>query len=76
MSEFFAMGGYASFIWPAYGISALVLIGILLQSRAAWHRASREVASLEEGAPVYESKANSPESAVEATVAPAPDTAP
>ena len=26
MSEFFAMGGYAAFVWPAYGITALVLV--------------------------------------------------
>ena len=26
------MGGYAGFIWPAYGIAALVLIGVLAVS--------------------------------------------
>ena len=26
MNEFFAMGGYANFVWPAYGITALVLV--------------------------------------------------
>jgi len=31
-AEFFAMGGYAGFIWPAYGIAALVLIGVLAVS--------------------------------------------
>ncbi len=30
MAEFFDMGGYAAFIWPAFGISALVLIGMLV----------------------------------------------
>ena len=25
MSEFFAMGGYALFVWSAYGLSAIVL---------------------------------------------------
>lgn len=24
--EFFTMGGYAAYVWPAYGISAVVLI--------------------------------------------------
>ena len=30
MSEFFAMGGYAGYIWPAYilSIGALVVLGI------------------------------------------------
>ena len=32
LAEFFAMGGYAGFIWPAYGISALVLVGLLVVS--------------------------------------------
>ena len=25
MTEFFQMGGYAVFVWPSYGIAALVL---------------------------------------------------
>jgi heme exporter protein D len=32
LAEFFAMGGYAGFVWPAYGIAALVLIGVLTVS--------------------------------------------
>ena len=32
LAEFFAMGGYAGFIWPAYGIAALVLVGVLAVS--------------------------------------------
>jgi len=35
MARFLAMGGYAIFVWPAYGISALgVLAAILLTLRA------------------------------------------
>jgi heme exporter protein D len=29
MSEFFYMGGYAAFIWSAYGIATIVLCGLL-----------------------------------------------
>lgn len=29
MSEFLAMGGYAAFIWPAYGVATAVLAGLL-----------------------------------------------
>ncbi len=25
MAEFFNMGGYAAFVWPSYGLTALVL---------------------------------------------------
>lgn len=35
MSEFFAMGGYAAFVWPAYGASAMVIAGL---SFAIWRR--------------------------------------
>jgi heme exporter protein D len=30
MAEYFAMGGYAAYIWPAYGITVVVLIGLLV----------------------------------------------
>jgi heme exporter protein D len=41
LSVWLAMGGYASFVWPAYGIAATVLGGMTLFS---WrrHRASAE----------------------------------
>ena len=29
MSEFFAMGGYAAFIWPAYAVTTVLLCGLL-----------------------------------------------
>lgn len=33
LADFFAMGGHGEFIWPAYGIAAAVLIGVLAVSR-------------------------------------------
>ena len=30
VSDFLNMGGYAAFIWPAYGITTIVLIGLFL----------------------------------------------
>lgn len=32
MNEFLAMGGYGAFIWPTYGIAAVLLIGLLALS--------------------------------------------
>lgn len=32
MAEFFAMGGYAWYVWPSYGIAAAVLVGLLVAS--------------------------------------------
>lgn len=39
------MGGYAAYVWPAYGFAALVLIGLLAQS---WRSSRRRVAELEQ----------------------------
>lgn len=30
LQRFFAMGGYAAYVWPAYGIALLALVGLLL----------------------------------------------
>ena len=39
----FAMGGYAAFVWPAYGLTAIVLGGLALFS---WCRHRRSFAML------------------------------
>jgi heme exporter protein D len=38
------MGGYAAYVWPAYGFAVLVLVGLLAQS---WRSARRRAAELE-----------------------------
>ena len=43
----FDMGPYGAYIWPAYGISALVLIGFTVWSLFAWRRAKARLAALE-----------------------------
>jgi len=40
MGDFLAMGGYARFVWPAYGVAAIVLLGLLGHALWAWRRAS------------------------------------
>ena len=35
MRDFFEMGGYGAYVWPAYGVSALVLFGVALM---IWRR--------------------------------------
>ena len=35
LATYFAMGGYAAFVWPAYAVAAVVLGGLALQS---WRR--------------------------------------
>lgn len=46
MSSFLEMGGYGTFVWPSYGLSAGVLIGILMFSLRRRNRARRRVADL------------------------------
>jgi heme exporter protein D len=35
IDAFLAMGGYAPFVWPAFGITAAVLIALAVASRRA-----------------------------------------
>ena len=32
MSEFFAMNGYGLFIWPCYGLTALLVVGLYIHT--------------------------------------------
>jgi heme exporter protein D len=50
MQQFFAMGGYAVYLWPAYAIAAVVMIGLLVQTLASLRARERELASLGEKA--------------------------
>ena len=34
MSEFFAMGGYAFYVWGSYGVAALVVVVEILSARS------------------------------------------
>jgi heme exporter protein D len=45
---FLAMGGYAPFVWGAYGAAALVLIGMPLLTGIVLHRRARRVQQLED----------------------------
>lgn len=50
MEAFFAMGKYAAFVWPAYGVS---LVGLGLAAAFTWsayRRAKKRLASIERGA--------------------------
>ncbi|MGB0919751.1 MAG: heme exporter protein CcmD [Alphaproteobacteria bacterium] len=42
MSEFLNMGGYASYVWPAYGITLAVLGGLVIAVRAKLKKAEGE----------------------------------
>ena len=42
------MGGYAAYVWPAYGISLLGVVGMVFWTLHAFRQVSRKLAILEE----------------------------
>ena len=51
MSHFLAMGGYAVYVWPAYGVAAVVLIGVLIASVRSLRAREAEIEAAEAGRP-------------------------
>lgn len=49
MATFLEMGGYAAFIWPAYGLAFVVMIGLVLQSVADFRTQRKLASELEAG---------------------------
>ena len=47
----FDMGLYSVYIWPAYGLSLLLLGGVTLWTLAAWRRAKARLSVLEKSGP-------------------------
>lgn len=47
LGDFFHMGGYALYVWPAYGVATIVLGGLLAGSLSRLRRAGRRLAMLE-----------------------------
>ncbi len=45
------MGGYAGFVWSAYGVAALILIGLVVMSWKDLRARQAEVAALEAASP-------------------------
>jgi heme exporter protein D len=46
-AKFLAMGGYAAYVWPAFAIAAIVMVGLLVSTLHTLHRRERELAELE-----------------------------
>gem|GEM_PF-1386277 len=42
IADFFAMGGYAFYVWTAYGLSFLIIVSVLLWSSYEQRRVTRE----------------------------------
>ena len=44
---FFDMDGYAAFVWPAYGLTAGVMVGFVITSLRRLRRRQRRLAEME-----------------------------
>lgn len=51
VTRFLEMGGYARFVWPAYGAAAIVLAGMALAALRAWRRQRRQWEAVERSLP-------------------------
>ncbi|MDR6769377.1 heme exporter protein CcmD [Azospirillum sp. BE72] len=51
MNEFLHMGGYAAYVWPAYGIATLVLLGLLVATWKGLRNAEATLKALESARP-------------------------
>jgi len=47
IAHFLAMGGYARFVWPAYGVACAALLWMLVDSVGSYRRARRALDALE-----------------------------
>ena len=64
--SFFAMGGYAGFVWPAYAIAFLVIGGLIVQSVRSLKAREREAATIESVRPRRQRRRGSQNEATEA----------
>jgi heme exporter protein D len=51
LSSFLEMGGYGGFVWPAFGLTAAVLLALLADSLRRLKAAQRALARLEAESP-------------------------
>ena len=47
MAQWLAMGGYAAFVWPAYGIAVAVLGGAAVHTWRRYRRSAKVLAGLQ-----------------------------
>ena len=47
MNEFFNMGGYAVYVWSAYGITAFLLMGLVFWTVLVLKNSEKELKALE-----------------------------
>ncbi|MBP2306217.1 heme exporter protein CcmD [Azospirillum melinis] len=65
MTEFLHMGGYAAYVWPAYGIATIVLLGLLVATWKGLRNAEATLKALESARPPRRRTRNSGRKAAE-----------
>ncbi|MEH6403300.1 MAG: heme exporter protein CcmD [Sneathiella sp.] len=48
LNEFLDMGGYGAFVWPAYGVSAIILASLIVLSVRHLRMIERELKPIEQ----------------------------
>jgi heme exporter protein D len=48
LQQFLTMGGYGGYVWPAYGIGAVVMLALLLASLRGARKAEAELAIMQQ----------------------------
>ena len=67
MTEFLHMGGYAAYVWPAYGIATIVLLGLLVATWKGLRNAEATLKALESARPARRRTRNTGRKAAEQT---------
>jgi heme exporter protein D len=64
IETFFAMGGYGAFVWAAFGLTALVMIWLLVSTLRRLHERERALEELKAARPGRGARANGRETEV------------
>jgi len=51
IATFFAMGGYAAYVWPAFAVAAVVMAALVIATLHTLRRREREIAEIIKGRP-------------------------
>jgi heme exporter protein D len=69
LSTFLAMGGYAAYVWPAYGVAAVILIAFAIDSWRRVRAAAADLRRMEASNPAIKPRSPAPKPASAATPA-------
>ncbi|HSR71566.1 MAG TPA: heme exporter protein CcmD [Kiloniellales bacterium] len=67
IESFFAMGGYGAFVWPAFGLTAVVLIGLLVDTLGRLRARERALAKWQAAGGTARPRRGAPKPRQEAT---------